>query len=63
MKEQIEKYKSELITLVEDIKNTTGANEVRIGSNSTSYVTETRINLEFTDVQEKRNTSKTCCHG
>ena len=62
MKEQIKKYQSKLITLIEDIKNTTGANEVRINANSSPYHTETRINLEFCDMQEI-NLPKTSCHG
>jgi hypothetical protein len=52
MKEQIKEYKSELNALVENIKNTTGANEVRINVQSTPRAIETRINLEFIGVKE-----------
>jgi len=61
MKEQIKEYKSELNALVENIKNTTGANEVRINVQSTPRAIETRINLEFTGFKELP--SEKNCYG
>ena len=61
MKEQIKKYKSELIALVENIKKRTGANEVRIDAQSTPHLTDTRITLEFNSIKEVH--IKENCHG
>lgn len=61
MKEQIKEYERQLSTLVDDIKNTTGATEVRINAQSTPHVIETRINLEFIGIKEVHVEKN--CHG